>query len=281
MKCQPIAAIPLPKSAFSLGLSAVSSWVLVGGEVILSCLIAIIVHLVYQNNPGNETHHADTLAQIPSSITAALSMLNLDNQSTIYAVCPNCHSTYPPHFNHGSSKPIYPNRFNKPKPDSNECGKPLLEALEASNTSTTTKPIKPFVYHHFHDYLAGLLSRPDLEQLMDKSCDNLMESLGQPPPNFVGDVFQGQFLRTFEGPKLGTLFIDRQGGGRYAFSLNVDFFAIEGMRVRGANTSAGIISLACLNLPINLCYKPENMYLSIIPAPNELHLTEINHYISR
>jgi hypothetical protein len=42
----------------------------------------------------------------------------------------------------------------------------------------------------------------------------LMESLGQPPPNFVGDVFEGQFLRTFEGPKPGTLFVDRQGGGR-------------------------------------------------------------------
>jgi hypothetical protein len=39
------------------------------------------------------------------------------------------------------------------------------------------KPIKPFVYHHFHDYLAGLLSRSNLEQLMDKACDDLMESL--------------------------------------------------------------------------------------------------------
>jgi hypothetical protein len=247
-----------------------------GGDLIMS-LIAIIVHLVYQNNPGNETRHADTLAQIPSSITAALSMLNLDGQSTIYAVCPNCHCTYKPHFDHGSSIPIYPNRCsNKPKPESNECGEPLLEA---SNTSKTTKPIKPFVYHHFHDYLAGLLSRPDLEQLMDKSCDNLMESLGQPPPNFVGDVFEGQFLRTFEGPKPGTLFVDRQGGGRYAFSLNVDFFAIEGMRVRGANASAGIISLACLNLPLDLRYKPENMYLAIIPGPDEPHLTQVNYYI--
>jgi hypothetical protein len=141
------------------------------------------------------------------------------------------------------------------------------------------KPIKPFVYHHFHDYLAGLLSRPDLEQAMDKSCDDLMESLDQPPPKFVRDIFEAEFLKTFDGPNPGTLFVDRQGGGRYAFSLNVDFFAVEGMRIRGSSASAGIISLACLNLPFDVRFKPENMYLGIIPPPKEPHLTELNHYI--
>ena len=114
---------------------------------------------------------------------------------------------------------------------------------------------------------------------MDKSCDNLVESMKQPAPSFMGNVFEAEFLRTSEGPKLGTLFVDRQGGGGYAFSLNVDFFALEGMRIRGATTSAGIISLACLNLPLDVRYKPENMYLSIIPGPKEPHLTEVNHYI--
>src|SRR5882672_5568646 len=102
---------------------------------------------------------------------------------------------------------------NKPKPGSNECGEPLLET---SGVSRIMKPIKPFIYHHFHDYLAGLLSRPDLEELMDKSCDNLMESMDKPAPSFVRDVFEAEFLRAFEGPKPGTLFVDRQGGGRYA-----------------------------------------------------------------
>jgi hypothetical protein len=247
-----------------------------GGDLIMS-LIAIVVQLVFRSNPGNETRQADTLAQIPPSITAALSKLNLEGRNTIYAVCPACHCTYKPHFNRDSSIPIYPEKCsNEPKPGSNRCGEPLLEA---SGTSKTMEPIKPFVYHHFHDYLAGLLSRPDLEQLMDKSCDNLMDSLDQPAPTYVGDVFEAEFLRRFEGPKPGTLFIDRQNGGRYAFSLNVDFFALEGMRVRGASASAGIISLACLNLPLDVRYKPENMYLAIIPGPNEPHLTEVNHYL--
>ena len=99
-----------------------------GGDLIMG-LIAIIVHLVYRNGPSNETRHADTLAQIPSTITAALSKLNLDGQTTIYAVCPTCHCTYKPVFNRNSSIPTYPERCsNKPQPESGECHEPLLES---------------------------------------------------------------------------------------------------------------------------------------------------------
>ena len=144
---------------------------------LIMALIAIIVHLVFQSNPGHKTHHADILSQIPSTIIAILSKVNLDGQSTVYAICPACHCTYKPHFNHDSSIPIYLDCCsNKPKPYSETCNELLLEALGTHNTK---KPIRPFVYHHFHDYLAGLLSKLDLEQLRDKSCDNLIDSLSQ------------------------------------------------------------------------------------------------------
>ncbi|KDR78693.1 hypothetical protein GALMADRAFT_18818, partial [Galerina marginata CBS 339.88] len=35
----------------------------------------------------------------------------------------------------------------------------------------------------------------------------------------------------------------------------------------------------CLNLPLDIRYKPENMYVAIIPGPNEPSKTELNHYI--
>ncbi|KIJ31081.1 hypothetical protein M422DRAFT_81460, partial [Sphaerobolus stellatus SS14] len=39
------------------------------------------------------------------------------------------------------------------------------------------------------------------------------------------------------------------------------------------------ISMACLNLPLDICFKAENMYIAgIIPGPEELHKTELNHY---
>ncbi len=65
------------------------------------------------------------------------------------------------------------------------------------------------------------------------------------------------------------------------FSFNFDFFVVEGLSLRGAKNSCGIMSMACLNLPVDIRYKPENMYLAgIIPGPDEPHLTEVNHYVA-
>ena len=62
--------------------------------------------------------------------------------------------------------------------------------------------------------------------------------------------------------------------------MNVDFCNIEGMHIRGAKTSVGLISLVCLNLPEEIRYKPENMYVGgIIPGPNQPSLTELNSYM--
>lgn len=37
--------------------------------------------------------------------------------------------------------------------------------------------------------------------------------------------------------------------------------------------------MACLNLPVDIRYKPENMYLSIIPGPQQPHHMGLNHYL--
>ncbi|KAG6326380.1 hypothetical protein ID866_12709 [Astraeus odoratus] len=45
-------------------------------------------------------------------------------------------------------------------------------------------------------------------------------------------------------------------------------------------TSCGIISCACLNLPLEMCYKPENMHLvGIIPGPEEPSGDQLNHFL--
>jgi len=118
---------------------------------------------------------------------------------------------------------------------------------------------------------------------MDDACDDLMSSIKQakPQPSFVSDVFEGEFIRTFEGPNEGLLFVDRpETEGRYLFAFHVDFFSAEGQTVRGATASCGMISTACLNLPLSIRYQPENMYIAgVIPGPDEPHTTELNHYI--
>ena len=83
----------------------------------------------------------------------------------------------------------------------------------------------------------------------------------------------------FDGPQQGICFVDQGTEGHYGFVMNVDFFNIEGMHIRGASNSTGIVSLACINLPANIWYKLENMYMIIILGPQKPKDVALNYYL--
>ena len=79
-------------------------------------------------------------------------------------------------------------------------------------------PKKTFVYHNFKDYLAGLLSRRNIEEMMDKACDDAAK---RQPGEKLGGVFDGEYINSFK-MKDGSHFVDRKGtDSHYAFSLNI------------------------------------------------------------
>lgn len=223
---------------------------------------------------------AHILDQIPGTLDSILKRFQLEGKTMVYAVCPECHCTYPPTFALGSDVPIYPIQCdNIPSPNSKNCSATLLDS---------GKPIKEYVYHSFHDYLAGLLANPTLEKAMDNICDDsysdIRENNQTHDSDFTSptsDAFDAKFVRNFRGPGNKELFIKRPGTeGRYLFALNYDSFVVDRVTVRGASASCSVISAACLNLPLNLRYKPENMYIAgIVPGPVGPHNTELNHYI--
>ena len=194
-------------------------------------------------------------------------------------MCPKCHCTYPPQTSLGDSTAKYPlHCTNCPTPSLGECGQPLLRCDKSNQESS--KPIKPFGYHSFHNYLASLLSIKDPEEVMDKVCDELKGLVKGSLPDFVSDVWGVEFLKLFKGSTPGIFVIDRDNEGHYLFSLNIDFFNIEGRCIHGHTTSCGLISMVCLNLPPHLCYKLEYMYVTgIIPGLNQPKEMELNHYI--
>ena len=52
------------------------------------------------------------------------------------------------------------------------------------------------------------------------------------------------------------------------------------MHICGTSTLCGIISMACLNFGLGICYKPQHMYIAgIINGPQEPYLTGLNHYM--
>jgi hypothetical protein len=146
-------------------------------------------------------------------------------------------------------------------------------------------PVKPFVYFDFKDWQSGLLARPGIEDIMDDAWKKVDEPSSDPNQGGVmTDIFHGDLLRSFAGPKRGKnakLFKDGGEEGRYAYSLCIDFFNPYTNKQSGKKKSVGMIALVCLNLPPDLRYKPENMYLvGVVPGPREPKLDEINHYLT-
>ena len=246
-------------------------------------LINMLLYLAFTTGGPVPPRGEEILKQMPQEIRSLLSKFDLDSRTITYAVCPTCDCTYEPEFPNGPNSPTYPPTCtNIPEPEADICGECLLRSVIEGDAEpkTVMRPIKPFVYHHFHDYLANLLLCRDLELMMDKSCDELMANIDKKPLDFARDIWDGKFVRSFKGPHSRKLFVDRGSEGRYLFAINIDFFNIEGMRIRGAKTSCGLISGVCLNLDPEIRHKPENMYVGgIIAGPHEPRLNRIDHYI--
>jgi hypothetical protein len=251
------------------------------GDLIMG-IISIILNLTFQYRT---TDYATSVPQfqVPQTVASALSQFHLDGNTVVYAVCPVCHCTHKPKIS--GTTILYPSTCtNKHHPEASICGEPLLK-------EGGMQPIKTFVYHKFDDYLAGLLSRPDLEKMMNEPCEklrNILRSQGtdgddvrmKDEDEIMRDVFDAAFLKSFPGPSGENFFIECPAkDGRFAFALHIDFFNPEGLGIHTASTSCGIISMACLNLPVHQRYKPQNMYICVIPGPKEPSLTELNHYI--
>ena len=182
-------------------------------------------------------HGEEILKQMPQVIHNLLSKFDLESRTVIYAICPTCECTLEPQFPNGPDSPTYPSTYtNVPYPGTGVCGQQLLHGTIDHNNSDnelkSRKPIKPFVYHHFHNYLANLLSRKDLELMMDKSCDNVMSMINQEPSEFARDIWDAEFVSSFKGPNSHRLFVDRGNEGQYLFSINIDFFNVKGMCIQ-------------------------------------------------
>ncbi|KAJ7906786.1 hypothetical protein B0H13DRAFT_1619163 [Mycena leptocephala] len=99
------------------------------------------------------------------------------------------------------------------------------------------------------------------------------------PESEVNNVFEAEFLRSFDGPVPDQLFINRGGRIKLAFQILLDFFNPHGMRKRGNRDSIGILAVVSLKLPEDIRYKPESMWLSIILGSHEPDHDQISYYL--
>ena len=231
---------------------------------------------------GGHLSQADQklLSDIPSDSRTAEKAFSLSSKNTIFAVCPNsnCHFNYKPSFEDNSPIPVYPKICSHRKfPGGKKCGTTLLKPRRTQQGQTVEIPIKPFVAFSFKDWLGGMISRSGFEEKMDEVWKSWKKGF---TPAEMKDIFDGEILQNFKGPD-GQHFSVGGNEGRYVFSLCVDYFNPLGNKQAGKKKSVGLISMVCLNLPPELRYKPENMFLfGVVPGPHEPPLDCLNHYLS-
>jgi hypothetical protein len=221
------------------------------------------------------------LEQMPSSLYTALGALDLDSQAIVMAVCPSCSYNHKPDYSALAKSIRYPTNCDRRvlrEHGRDVCGAALVERRHGAD-----RPLKPFALAPLDEALSRMLSDPTLEKHCDDACDRALKYFKDSQhPNQLNSVFEGDLLRTFRGPppKDRELFVKREGKVRLLLALHVDFFNPNGTRKRGNHESIGLISLAILNLPEDIRYKPENLILvGVIPGPREPNFDELQEYL--
>ncbi len=219
---------------------------------------------------------------IPRDIRTALRTLHLEPDIVRYACCPKCFAIYAPDLDPLRIDDPYPHRCTHADGDGNLCGAALVvEDRQAPKRKgdpprIVYKAICVFPYRTLMSWLKVLLSRPEIEKLLESSWTKASSS-----DDAVKDILEAPIIRQFRGPDGQTLFsVQRHGSLNLVFSLFIDWFNPYGNKKAGKSHSIGAMYMACLNLPIELRYAPENIYLAgIIPGPREPKLHQLNHLL--
>jgi hypothetical protein len=213
------------------------------------------------------------LNSFPRDIRTVRKVFDLEAETMVFASCPRCCALHKP-LPRGSLLE-YPARCQHQRyRTSDQCGEKLVKHKRHNNESIRT-PIRPFTIQTFASFLARLLSRPGMEELLDRGTI-FHES------HEMWDIKDGRAITDILGPD-GKPFMDglKRGELRLAWSLSVDWFNPYHNKAAGKAASVGSIVMALLNLPPSLRYKTENLYLfGVIPGPKEPSLEQVDHYVS-
>ncbi|KAJ7738839.1 hypothetical protein DFH07DRAFT_965938 [Mycena maculata] len=228
---------------------------------------------------GKEEYDAgqkDILGELPTTLYTAMKRFNLDGKTMQYAMCPSCHHTHPP-LNPAAAVLTYPETCVNRVVDNlgaRTCSTPLLVKRDGR-----MRPICSFLSASFIDHVARILSDPEIERMCDKACDDAMAALKQAPNPYSTSVFESEFMKTFEGPVPGQLFIDRGTRMRLPYALFLDFFNPNGTRKRGNHDSIGLLSAVNMALPHTIRNKPEYVHVNILLGRKEPDVEQINGHL--
>jgi hypothetical protein len=124
------------------------------------------------------------------------------------------------------------------------------------------------------EWLGEMLCHPGMEDMMECSLSPSLDGI-------MGNIWDAPGLYEIPGPKsLPFICKCADNEGHFLFSFNMDGFNPFQLKQAGRSASVMGLYMVCLNLPPEVCFKSENMFLAgIIPGPNKPSKEEINHFL--
>ncbi len=209
------------------------------------------------------------LDHLPIHIRMVTSRFNLDPHTRPYVCCPVCFALY-------GTRPVpgYCTHEGADIGSGNICGTSLWHS-QTIRGRLFLYPSRVFMYQELKGWLARLLCRHGVEDIMDTANSRAQGD----PPFVMKDIWDAPVVRDLK--MNGVPFVcGPPDKGRYIFALSVDLFNPFQSKEAGQNVAVTGFHMVCLNLPPHLRYLPENVYLvCIIPGPHKLSKDELNHFL--
>ena len=238
--------------------------------------LRILKHLlawVLKVNGVLSPRHQKLVDRFPTDVRQVRKEFDLDPIVTIYAVCPKSCYLHAPRCTKQSkideyeSRSQYQGRYKGSQPCRNQ-----ITVHRVVDGQSVKAPIRPFGYQSFPDFVAGLLSRPGMEDVIDQAW------VGGEKQD-MRDIWDGSGVRELKGHDEKPFSEGPVGEGRLVWSLSVDWFNPYLNKQAGKKVSTGSMVMSCLNLPPSLRNKPENLWLSVIPGPKEPETDQVNNFL--
>lgn len=214
----------------------------------------------------------ETILQgLPQDPRTVVSTFDIDPRFDSYISCPTCYHLLP------DQRP-YPAlcQFQDTKSDP-VCGANLLRKQRIRG-KVTYCPQRKYLQQDMKHWMARLLSRPGIEDIMDNAPhkDKVCGGNG----GKMKDIWDSPALQNLKGPDGRPFFAANGKQGRYAFGLCLDGFNPSGQTTAKNVASSTGIYMVCLNLPPQMRFEPENMFLvGVIPGPGKPSLHQLNHFL--
>jgi hypothetical protein len=233
-----------------------------------------IVQLAYLSQGQMLFDDQQVLNSLPTDARKVFKRFDVESDTLSFVCCPKCFKCYS--FDPGDPE-SYPVRCtNKPTISSDACNRTLRKARTIRGVEYS-RPTRQFIYHDMKKWVGRLLSRPGMEDVLDRKYSPSLAP-EDAPEGFCDDILGAPGLQNFMGPDKKTPFL--VSPGNLVFSLAMDGFNPYRMMQAGKKVSVGAIYMVCLNLPPEIRYRFENMYLvGVIPGPSEPSLDQINYML--